>query len=71
MRRIAKQQERKLSDLHVCYEASGCGLRIARRLLQMGVRCEGIAPSLIPTRSGDRLKTDKGDAAKDGVIWKR
>ncbi len=64
MRRIAKAQNRRLSDLHVCYEASGCGFWIARRLLQMGVRCEVIAPSLIPTRSGDRIKTDKRDAAK-------
>jgi transposase len=64
MRRIAKAQGRKLADLHVCYEASGCGFWIARRLLQMGVRCDVIAPSLIPTRSGDRVKTDKRDAAK-------
>lgn len=64
MRRIAKQQERALSELHVCYEASGCGFWIARRLLQMGVRCEVIAPSLIPTRSGDKVKTDKRDAMK-------
>lgn len=64
MRRIAKQQDRGLSDLHVCYEASGCGFWIARRLIAMGVRCDVIAPSLIPTRSGDRVKTDKRDALK-------
>jgi transposase len=64
IRRIAKQQNRSLADLHICYEASGCGFWIARRLLQMGVRCDVIAPSLIPTRSGDRVKTDKRDAAK-------
>ena len=64
MRRITKQQGRQLSDLHVCYEASGCGFWIARRLLQMGVACDVIAPSLIPVRSGDRVKTDKRDAAK-------
>lgn len=64
IRRIAKSKGRKLSDLHVCYEASGCGFWIARRLLQMGVRCDVIAPSLIPTKSGDRVKTDKRDAAK-------
>ena len=64
MRRIAKKQNRQLSDLHVCYEASGCGFWIARRLLQMGVRCDVIAPSLIPTKSGDRIKTDKRDAMK-------
>ena len=64
MRRIIKSRNCKLSDLHVCYEASGCGFWIARRLLQMGIRCDVIAPSLIPTRSGDRVKTDKRDAAK-------
>lgn len=64
MRRIAKSQNRQLSDLHVCYEASGCGFWIARRLLQMGVKCEVIAPSLIPTKSGDSVKTDKRDALK-------
>ena len=64
IRRIAKSQDLKLADLHVCYEASGCGFWIARRLQQMGVRCDVIAPSLIPTRSGDRVKTDKRDAMK-------
>jgi len=64
IRRIIKQQNLNYHDLHVCYEASGCGFWIARRLLQMGVQCEVIAPSLIPTRSGDRVKTDKRDAMK-------
>jgi transposase len=64
IRRIVKQQDLRLCDLHVCYEASGCGFWIARRLIQMGVRCDVIAPSLIPTRSGDRVKTDKRDAEK-------
>ena len=45
-------------------QPSGCGFWIARRLNQMGCQCEVIAPSLIPTRSGDRVKTDKRDAAK-------
>lgn len=64
MRRIVKKQNLQLSDLHVCYEASGCGFWIARRLIQMGIRCDVIAPSLIPTKSGDRIKTDKRDAMK-------
>lgn len=64
VRKIAKAQDCALAELHVCYEASGCGFWIARRLIQMGVRCEVIAPSLIPTKSGDRVKTDKRDAMK-------
>lgn len=64
MRTICKYRKLKPGELHVCYEASGCGFWIARRLLQMGILCEVIAPSLIPTKSGDRIKTDKRDAAK-------
>src|SRR5262249_39242314 len=37
---------------------------IARRLRQLGVECAVVAPSLTPTRAGDRLKTDKRDARK-------
>ena len=64
IRRIAKARNLPLSSLHVCYEASGCGFWIARLFERMGVRCDVIAPSLIPTKAGDRVKTDKRDAAK-------
>jgi transposase len=50
--------------LRACYEAGPCGFGIARRLRQLGVRCEVVAPSMTPTRSGDRVKTDKRDARK-------
>jgi transposase len=50
--------------LRACYEAGPCGFSLARRLRQLGVECEVVAPSLTPTRSGDRVKTDKRDARK-------
>ncbi|MEP6956055.1 MAG: IS110 family transposase [Chthoniobacterales bacterium] len=50
--------------IHVCYEAGPCGFGIARRLQQLGVACSVIAPSMTPTRSGDRVKTDRRDARK-------
>lgn len=50
--------------LEACYEAGPCGFVIARRLEQLGVPCQVVAPSLIPTRSGDKVKTDKRDAGK-------
>jgi transposase len=50
--------------LRACYEAGPCGFGLARRLRQLGVECEVVAPSLTPTRSGDRVKTDKRDARK-------
>jgi transposase len=50
--------------IRVCYEAGPCGFGIARRLKQLGIECSVIAPSMTPTRSGDRIKTDKRDARK-------
>jgi transposase len=50
--------------LHACYEAGPCGFGLARRLRQLGVECEVVAPSMTPTRSGDRVKTDQRDARK-------
>src|SRR6266481_5876166 len=50
--------------LRACYEAGPCGFGLARRLGQLGVACEVVAPSLTPKRSGDRVKTDRRDARK-------
>jgi transposase len=50
--------------MRACYEAGPCGFGLARRLQQLGVECEVVAPSMTPTRSGDRVKTDKRDARK-------
>jgi len=50
--------------MRACYEAGPCGFGIARRLKQLGVECEVVAPSLTPTRAGERVKTDKRDARK-------
>ena len=50
--------------LRACYEAGPCGFGLARRLRQLGVDCQVVAPSMTPKRSGDRVKTDKRDARK-------
>jgi transposase len=54
----------KDTQLRACYEAGPCGFGLARRLRQLGVECVVVAPSMTPTRSGDRVKTDKRDARK-------
>lgn len=64
VRRIAKARKIPLHSLHVCYEAGGCGMWIARHFAKIGVLCTVIAPSLIPSQSGDKVKTDKKDARK-------
>jgi transposase len=48
--------------LHVVYEAGPCGFVIWRHLSAQGVDCEVVAPSSIPKRPGDRVKTDRRDA---------
>lgn len=64
IRRIAKNRNVALSRIAVCYEAGGCGMWIARMLHKMKVPCTVVAPSLIPTKAGDHVKTDKKDAIK-------
>ena len=48
--------------LHVVYEAGPCGFVVWRHLTASGLSCEVVAPSSIPKRSGDRIKTDRRDA---------
>jgi len=48
--------------LHVVYEAGPCGFVIWRHLMGRGIACEVVAPSSIPKRSGERIKTDRRDA---------
>jgi len=50
--------------LAVCYEAGPGGFDLLRLLRRIGVACEVIAPSLVPVRTGDRVKTDRRDAKK-------
>jgi transposase len=53
-----------VQNLRACYEAGPTGYVLYWQLTQMGVACEVIAPSLIPTKAGDRVKTDRRDAEK-------
>ncbi len=48
----------------VCYEAGVCGFALQRKIATDGVDCQVIAPSLIPVKPGERVKTDRRDAAK-------
>jgi len=53
------QDGRRLS---IVYEAGPCGYGLHRQLVARGHDCQVIAPSLIPVRAGDRVKTDRRDA---------
>jgi transposase len=47
-----------------CYEAGPCGYGLYRQLLGLGHACQVVAPSLIPKKPGERIKTDRRDACK-------
>jgi transposase len=49
-------------DLRFCYEAGPCGYGIQRQLTAAGHGCVVVAPSLIPRKPGERIKTDRRDA---------
>lgn len=51
-------------ELRVAYEAGPTGYNVHRQLAKMGIECMVVAPSLIPKRPGDKVKTDRRDALK-------
>jgi transposase len=60
--KLVSQLSKTKDDLSFCYEAGPCGYGIHRQLLQLGSACQVVAPSLIPKKAGDRIKTDRRDA---------
>jgi transposase len=53
-----------VSQLKACYEAGPTGYVLYWQLTALEVSCEVVAPSLVPVKAGDRVKTDRRDAAK-------
>jgi len=51
-------------QLRVCYEAGPTGYVVYWQLTGLGVCCEVVAPTLVPVKAGDRVKTDRRDAIK-------
>jgi transposase len=51
-------------EIEFCYEAGVCGFTLKRRIEALGCQCAVIAPSLVPTKPGERVKTDRRDTKK-------
>src|ERR1700746_396149 len=51
-------------QLRVCYEAGPTGYVLYWQLTALGARCEVVAPTLVPVKAGERVKTDRRDARK-------
>jgi transposase len=57
--------------LAFCYEAAPCGYGVHRQLTKLGLRCDVVvAPSLIPKKSGDRVKTNRHDATMQARLYR-
>jgi len=54
----------KREQLRVCYEAGPTGYVLYWQLSELGVKCDVVAPTLVPVKAGDRVKTDRRDAQK-------
>jgi transposase len=59
MRKLGRPEQ-----LRVCYEAGPTGYVLYWQLSELGVKCEVVAPTLVPVKAGDRVKTDRRDAVK-------
>jgi transposase len=60
--KLIRRLQAKGAPLVFAYEAGPCGYWLYRYLTRKGVSCAVVAPSLIPRKAGDRVKTDRRDA---------
>lgn len=63
LKALAGKLAKSGATLRFCYEAGPCGYGVQRQLSAAGHECVVVAPSLIPRRPGERIKTDRRDAA--------
>jgi len=62
VRRLIERLGAKHGQLKVCYEAGPCGYGLHRQITALGHECTVVAPSLVPRKPGDRVKTNRRDA---------
>lgn len=63
-RRLVTYLKGLSGEVRVVYEAGPCGFDLYRKLKKAGIVCEVAAPSLTPKKPGDKIKTNRRDAAK-------
>jgi transposase len=62
MRRIVQRIAANHEHAHFCYEAGPTGYGLYRLITSLGLSCRVVAPSLIPRKAGDRVKTNGRNA---------
>ena len=63
-RLVRRLKEKAVGAIVCAYEAGPCGYGLQRQLQGAEIRCSVVAPSLIPIKPGERIKTDRRDARK-------
>lgn len=69
VRRLVRRLGRP-EELRFCYEAGPHGYGLYWQLTQLGAHCDVVAPTLIPVKSGDRVKTNRRDAEKLARLYR-
>lgn len=69
-RMVRKAQRLSSGEVRFCYEAGPCGYALQRWIEEAGAVCVVVAPSLIPRKPGDRIKTDRRDARKLAELYR-
>ena len=71
VRRLVRKLEGQApGPVRVCYEAGPCGYVLQRQLTTARVRCDVVAPALVPRKPGERVKTNRRDARKLAELWR-
>ena len=60
--RLTRKLAARYDQLHFCYEAGPTGYGLYRQIRELGHDCTVVAPSLIPKKPGERIKTNRRDA---------
>lgn len=69
-RMVRKVMREAPGEVRFCYEAGPCGYALQRWIREAGAECVVVAPSLIPRKAGDRIKTDRRDARKLADLYR-
>lgn len=70
IRKTFQRALRDCKEVRCCYEAGPCGYVLQRQLAGLKIQCDVVAPSLIPKKPGERIKTDSRDAIKLAQLYR-
>jgi len=70
IKKLIERLKKEQGEVRCVYEAGPSGYPLCRKLRQAGIGCDVIAPSLIPRKAGDRVKTNRRDARNLGRLYR-